>query len=111
MSTASDTTRPKKQKPASKVSKIEPTPWQKIADSQLWQEAVSQNPSLAPFVDNLESFVGLPEGEWEHFEKLEQLRALEFGYRIKVVLTAHDSVEVDTREELSRVEELINGNG
>ena len=45
------------------------------------------------------------------FEKLEQLRALEFGYRIKVVLTAHDSVEVDTREELSRVEELINGNG
>ncbi|MEJ2136322.1 MAG: 3-deoxy-manno-octulosonate cytidylyltransferase [Desulfofustis sp.] len=57
------------------------------------------------------TFVGLPEGEWEHFEKLEQLRALEFGYRIKVVLTAHDSVEVDTREELSRVEELINGNG
>lgn len=55
------------------------------------------------------TFVGLPEGEWERFEKLEQLRALEFGYRIKVVLTSHDSVEVDTEEELRRVEELLDG--
>lgn len=53
------------------------------------------------------SFVGLPEGEWEHFEKLEQLRALENGYRIKVVLTEHDSIEVDTKEELVRVEALL----
>ncbi len=53
------------------------------------------------------SFVALPEGEWECFEKLEQLRALEFGYRIKVVLTEHDSIEVDTREDLQRVEEYI----
>ena len=57
------------------------------------------------------TFVGLPEGEWEHFEKLEQLRALEFGYKIKVVLTAHDSVEVDTEEQLRQVEKLINGGG
>ena len=53
------------------------------------------------------SFVALPEGEWEKFEKLEQLRALEYGYRIKVVLTPHDSVEVDTKEELRRVERLL----
>ena len=53
------------------------------------------------------TFVALPEGEWERFEKLEQLRALEFGYKIKVVLTEHDSVEVDTQEELARVEQLI----
>ena len=57
------------------------------------------------------TFVGLPEGEWEHFEKLEQLRALEFGYRIKVVLTTHDSVEVDTEEQLRQVEKLITGGG
>ena len=57
------------------------------------------------------TFVGLPEGEWEHFEKLEQLRALEFGYRIKVVLTTHDSVEVDTDEQLRQVEKLITGGG
>lgn len=53
------------------------------------------------------TFVGLPEGEWERFEKLEQLRALEFGYAIKVVLTEHDSIEVDTPRDLKRVEEIL----
>jgi len=53
------------------------------------------------------TFVGLPEGEWERFEKLEQLRALEYGYRIKVVLTEHDSIEVDTPQDLERVEEMF----
>ncbi|MEW6593684.1 MAG: 3-deoxy-manno-octulosonate cytidylyltransferase [Thermodesulfobacteriota bacterium] len=53
------------------------------------------------------TFVGLPEGEWERCEKLEQLRALEYGYTIRVVLTEHDSVEVDTPKDLLRVEELI----
>ena len=51
--------------------------------------------------------MSLPEGEWERFEKLEQLRALEFGYKIKVVLTEHDSVEVDTIHDLKRVEEIL----
>jgi len=53
------------------------------------------------------TYVALPEGEWERFEKLEQLRALEYGYKIKVVLTEHDSVEVDTEEELHRVSALM----
>jgi len=53
------------------------------------------------------TFVSLPEGEWERFEKLEQLRALEYGYDIKVVLTEYDSIEVDTPEDLRRVEEFI----
>lgn len=53
------------------------------------------------------TFVGLPEGEWERFEKLEQLRALEYGYTIRVVLTEHDSVEVDTPEDARRVERII----
>ncbi len=55
------------------------------------------------------TFVALPEGEWERFEKLEQLRALEYGYRIKVVLTEHDSIEVDTPQDALRAEaELLN---
>ncbi|MFH7326978.1 3-deoxy-manno-octulosonate cytidylyltransferase [Desulfurivibrio sp. C05AmB] len=53
------------------------------------------------------TFVGLPEGEWEYFEKLEQLRALEYGYTIQVVLTEHDSVEVDTPADLQRVIKII----
>jgi len=53
------------------------------------------------------TFVALPEGEWERFEKLEQLRALEYGYTIRVVLTEHDSIEVDTPQDARRVEEII----
>ncbi len=55
------------------------------------------------------TFVGLPEGEWERFEKLEQLRALEYGYDIQVVLTDHDSIEVDTPADLARVEAVLRG--
>jgi len=55
------------------------------------------------------SFVALPEGEWERFEKLEQLRALEYGYRIKLTITEFDSIEVDRPEDILRVEEYLNG--
>jgi 3-deoxy-manno-octulosonate cytidylyltransferase (CMP-KDO synthetase) len=59
--------------------------------------------------DFLRTFTSLPEGVLERLEALEQLRALEQGYRIKVVLTPHDSVEVDTPQELERVRRLITG--
>ena len=47
--------------------------------------------------DFLDTFTGLPEGKLEKLEALEQLRALEYGYKIKVVVTPHDSVEVDNQ--------------
>ncbi|MBU2227676.1 MAG: 3-deoxy-manno-octulosonate cytidylyltransferase [Proteobacteria bacterium] len=59
--------------------------------------------------DFLRTFTALPEGVLERLEALEQLRALEHGYRIRVVVTPHDSVEVDTPAELDRVRRLING--
>jgi 3-deoxy-manno-octulosonate cytidylyltransferase (CMP-KDO synthetase) len=43
----------------------------------------------------------------ERAESLEQLRALEHGYRIKVVQTSHDSVGVDTPADLDRVRRLV----
>ena len=43
----------------------------------------------------LDTFRALPDGILENVEKLEQLRALEYGHRIKIVLTTHDSLEVD----------------
>jgi len=55
----------------------------------------------------LETFTRLPEGVLEKLEALEQLRAMEHGYRIKVVETLYDSVEVDTPQELKRVKDLI----
>jgi 3-deoxy-manno-octulosonate cytidylyltransferase (CMP-KDO synthetase) len=59
--------------------------------------------------DFLEKFGALPMGELESSEKLEQLRVLEHGFKIKVVETPFDSVEVDTPEDIKRVEEIMAG--
>jgi 3-deoxy-manno-octulosonate cytidylyltransferase (CMP-KDO synthetase) len=52
-------------------------------------------------------FSRLPIGVLERAEKLEQLRALEHGYKIKVVETIHDSVEVDAPEDIEKVERMV----
>jgi 3-deoxy-manno-octulosonate cytidylyltransferase (CMP-KDO synthetase) len=54
----------------------------------------------------LETFRNLPEGRLEAIEKLEQLRAIEYGYQIKVVITEYDSPEVDLPEDIPRIEKL-----
>jgi 3-deoxy-manno-octulosonate cytidylyltransferase (CMP-KDO synthetase) len=43
----------------------------------------------------------------ERAEALEQLRLLEHGYRIRAVETAHDSIGVDTPEDLERVRQRL----
>ncbi|MEW6669493.1 MAG: 3-deoxy-manno-octulosonate cytidylyltransferase [Thermodesulfobacteriota bacterium] len=58
-------------------------------------------------LDFLNTFAGLPVGRLEAAEKLEQLRALENGYRIMVVETLFDSVEVDTPADIRRVEAIL----
>jgi 3-deoxy-manno-octulosonate cytidylyltransferase (CMP-KDO synthetase) len=55
--------------------------------------------------DFLQKFRTLPQGYLERAERLEQLRALEHGFRIKLVETTKDSIEVDTPEDLERVRE------
>jgi len=57
--------------------------------------------------DFLTKFSSLPVGELESSEKLEQLRALEYGFRIKVVETPFDSIEVDRPADIKRVEKLM----
>lgn len=52
----------------------------------------------------LDTLISLPTGMCEHVEKLEQLRVLEYGFRIKVVVTAHDSPEIDLPEDIKRIE-------
>jgi 3-deoxy-manno-octulosonate cytidylyltransferase (CMP-KDO synthetase) len=53
--------------------------------------------------DFLLRFAELPETALEAAEKLEQLRALEYGHRIKVIATRHESFGVDIPEDLSKI--------
>ena len=55
----------------------------------------------------LDRFVKLPESSLERSERLEQLRFLENGIAIYVGETPHDSVGVDTEEDLQRVIEIL----
>jgi 3-deoxy-manno-octulosonate cytidylyltransferase (CMP-KDO synthetase) len=57
--------------------------------------------------DFLLGYSALPVGPLEHAERLEQLRALENGYRIRVVETECESLGVDTPEDLVRVCKLF----
>ena len=53
-------------------------------------------------------FAQWPMGKLEAAEKLEQLRYLEFGRRIKMVETAHVGIGIDTAEDLEKARKLIN---
>ncbi len=53
--------------------------------------------------DSLLKFVALGKSPLEDIEKLEQLRALENGFRIKVVITESDTIGVDTPEDVEKV--------
>ena len=53
------------------------------------------------------SYSRLKTGPLEQAERLEQLRAVENGYRIRVVETDYESLGVDTPEDLERVTELF----
>jgi len=58
--------------------------------------------------DVLLSLAGMEQTELEKIEKLEQLRALENGLKIKVKETFLETFGVDTPEDLERVEKCLN---
>jgi len=53
--------------------------------------------------DFLLNYAGLPQTPLENTEKLEQLRALEYGHRIKVAVTEHESFGVDIPDDLGKI--------
>lgn len=57
--------------------------------------------------DFLFTFKNLPVSRLEQTERLEQLRVLEEGFRIKVVETSFDTIGVDTPEDLERVKQYM----
>jgi 3-deoxy-manno-octulosonate cytidylyltransferase (CMP-KDO synthetase) len=61
--------------------------------------------------DFLLRFAGLKPTPLEKIEHLEQLRALEHGFKIKVGITEKDSLGVDHPDDLRRVRDLVNQQG
>jgi 3-deoxy-manno-octulosonate cytidylyltransferase (CMP-KDO synthetase) len=57
--------------------------------------------------DFLLGYSALPVGPLEMAERLEQLRAIENGFRIRVVETEYESMGVDTPEDLERISRLF----
>lgn len=58
----------------------------------------------------LMSFVQMPIRELEMSEKLEQLRYLEYGKRIKMVETPHQSIGIDTPDDLTKARLFLEKN-
>ena len=61
--------------------------------------------------DFLLTYASLPPTPLEKTESLEQLRALEHGYRIKVLLTNFTSIGIDTPEDLELVNRIVTQEG
>jgi 3-deoxy-manno-octulosonate cytidylyltransferase (CMP-KDO synthetase) len=58
--------------------------------------------------DFLEKYVAMPQTPLELSESLEQLRILEYGYRIQCCAVHYESHGVDTPEDLEKVKKLLN---
>lgn len=52
-------------------------------------------------------FIELPESKREKTERLEQLRLLDNGYKIRMVLTDYKGVGIDTPEDLLKAEKML----
>lgn len=59
----------------------------------------------------LQKIPQLPQSVLEQTERLEQLRVLEAGFKIKMVQVKSDSIGVDTAEDLQTVEERLTADG
>jgi 3-deoxy-manno-octulosonate cytidylyltransferase (CMP-KDO synthetase) len=89
-----------------------------IRDEKKYREAGKFSPVLQHIglygygYDMLTRFATLREGYYEKLEGLEQLRVIENGYRIKVVIVDYrgrpSSAGVDTPEDLKRAEAIVN---
>jgi len=80
------------------------------ADSTKWLSKQTFYKHIGLYVFRREfllRFAKMPESNLERSEKLEQLRILENGFRIKVGFTEHDSIPIDTLADVERVVDIL----
>lgn len=82
-----------------------PIPWQR--DSSVPATYYKHIGLYSYTKDFLFIFKNLPESSLEKIEKLEQLRALEAGFRIKVIETKISTIGVDTVRDLEKVTQAL----
>ncbi|RPI05866.1 MAG: hypothetical protein EHM64_05145 [Ignavibacteriae bacterium] len=76
------------------------------ADEQRWLDQHTFYKHIGLYIfrrDFLMQYTHLPVSRLEKAEKLEQLRILEAGFKIKAGVTKYDSVPIDTPEDVNRV--------
>lgn len=61
--------------------------------------------------DFLKRYSKMMQTNLEKSEKLEQLRILEYGEKIKVVITRKDSFSIDTKEDYNKIKKIRQGKG
>ncbi len=96
-----------------------PIPWDR--DRRQGKTSFAEMPFAGPALkhiglyvyrrDFLLTFAALPPTPLENIEKLEQLRALEHGHRIRVVTTAHQSFGVDIPGDLGKILKRLETDG
>lgn len=86
-----------------------PYDW-RIADEGLKNTGYYKHIGIYSYTkDFLFTFKSMPQSNLEKIEKLEQLRVLENGYKIKVIETKFDTIGIDTAEDLKKAVEMIKG--
>jgi 3-deoxy-manno-octulosonate cytidylyltransferase (CMP-KDO synthetase) len=80
------------------------------ADERRWLERHTFYKHIGIYIfrrDFLLQYVQLPLSHLEKAEKLEQLRILDAGYKIKAGITTYDSIPIDTPEDVARVVAIL----
>ena len=81
-----------------------PIPFERSAQSKSFYKHLGL---YAYTKDFLFTFTNLPKAELERVESLEQLRALEHGYKIKTIETTFETVGIDIPEDLKKANKIL----
>lgn len=86
-----------------------PIPYLRGVDKEEWLNKGSFFKHIGMYayrLKTLQEVTKLPQSKLELIESLEQLRWLENGYWIQTEITEHESIGIDTPEDLQRVKEM-----